>query len=106
MSTTDALPLFDPAPPPPDDATCPECGAPVIGIGSVTCDTCAAPAPDLAPGDLAAWTDEGGCSHVGRVESVEEDAATLTYGPRPHRARIDLDELRHVTDKDGRGRTR
>lgn len=64
------------------------------------------PAPDLEPGDLAAWTDEGGCSHVGRVESVEEDAATLTYGPRPHRARVELDELRAVADKDGRGNLR
>jgi hypothetical protein len=95
-------------PSPPDDATCPECGAPVIGIGSVTCDTCAGATdvPDLEPGQLVRWTDEGGVPHVGRVESVTGGAAMLTYGPRPHRARIELDELTPIDDKDGAGRPR
>lgn len=63
----------------------------------------APPAPE--PGQLVRWI-EGGIPHVGRVESVTDTAAMLTYGPKPHRARIELDELEVIDDKDGQGRPR
>lgn len=61
--------------------------------------------PPPEPGQLVRWT-EGGIPHVGRVESVTDTAAMLTYGPKPHRARIELDDLEAIPDKDGRGRLR
>jgi hypothetical protein len=66
----------------------------------------AAPAPELAPGQLVRWTDEGGCPHVGRVESTTDGIVSVAYGPRPHRETCPAAELTPITDKDGEGRLR
>jgi hypothetical protein len=65
-----------------------------------------APAPELVPGQLVRWTDEGGCPHVGRVESTTDGIVSVAYGPRPHRETCPADELTPITDKDGEGRLR
>jgi hypothetical protein len=62
--------------------------------------------PELAPGQLVRWTDEGGCPHVGRVESTTGGIVSVAYGPRPHRETCPAAELTPITDKDGEGRLR
>jgi hypothetical protein len=59
----------------------------------------AAPAPELAPG-------QGGCPHVGRVESTTDGIVSVAYGPRPHRETCPAADLTPITDKDGEGRLR